>query len=359
MFNIGDKVVYPMHGAGVIQDIEEKNILGEKTAYYIIKMPGEVKVMVPTAKAEEIGMRNIIDGETASKVFQVLETDSTEMSLNWNKRYRDNMEKMKSGDIYEVADVVRNLSFKQKERGLSTGEKKMLLNAKQILVSELTLAENSNKDQMEELINTLKFDASGLIPAVVQNIETNEVLMVAYMNADTIKQTLETGRATFWSRSRQEVWVKGDTSGNYMYVKEVRVDCDCDCLVVLVNPAGPACHTGNRSCFFRKIEDGKLVEDAKEQTKTDVFAREQAVVMDRKEHPEEGSYTNYLFDKGEDKILKKVGEEAAEVVIAGKNRDKDEISYETADLIYHLTVMLVDNGMTWEDIYKEMERRSN
>ena len=128
---------------------------------------------------------------------------------------------------------------------------------------------------MEELINTLKFDASGLIPAVVQNIETNEVLMVAYMNADTIKQTLETGRATFWSRSRQEVWVKGDTSGNYMYVKEVRVDCDCDCLVVLVNPAGPACHTGNRSCFFRKIEDGKLVEDAKEQTKTDVFAREQ------------------------------------------------------------------------------------
>ena len=212
---------------------------------------------------------------------------------------------------------------------------------------------------MDELINTLKFDASGLIPAVVQNIETNEVLMVAYMNADTIKQTLETGRATFWSRSRQEVWVKGDTSGNYMYVKEVRVDCDCDCLVVLVNPAGPACHTGNRSCFFRKIEDGKLVEDTKEQTKTDVFAREQAVVMDRKEHPEEGSYTNYLFDKGEDKILKKVGEEAAEVVIAGKNRDKDEISYETADLIYHLTVMLVDNCMTWEDIYKEMERRSN
>ena len=159
MFSIGDKVVYPMHGAGIIQDIEEKNILGEKTAYYIIKMPGEVKVMVPTAKAEEIGMRNIIDGETASKVFQVLETDSTEMSLNWNKRYRDNMEKMKSGDIYEVADVVRNLSFKQKERGLSTGEKKMLLNAKQILVSELTLAENAQKEAIEELVDS-KIDKS-------------------------------------------------------------------------------------------------------------------------------------------------------------------------------------------------------
>lgn len=212
---------------------------------------------------------------------------------------------------------------------------------------------------MNELLNALKFDAAGLIPAVVQNIETNEVLMVAYMNADTIKQTIETGRATFWSRSRQEVWVKGDTSGNYMYVKEIRVDCDCDCLVLLANPAGPACHTGNRSCFFRKIEDGKLVEDNKEAVRSDIFAREQAVVVDRKAHPEEGSYTNYLFDKGEDKILKKVGEEAAEVVIAGKNRDKDEISYEVADLMYHLTVMLVDNGMTWEDIYEEMERRRN
>lgn len=212
---------------------------------------------------------------------------------------------------------------------------------------------------MEEIINTLKFDASGLIPAVVQNIETNEVLMVAYMNADTIRQTIETGRATFWSRSRQEVWVKGDTSGNYMYVKEIRVDCDCDCLILLANPAGPACHTGNRSCFFRKIEDGKFVEDKNAPSRSDIFAREQAVVIDRKENPEEGSYTNYLFDKGEDKILKKVGEEAAEVVIAGKNRDKDEIKYEVADLIYHLTVMLVDNGMTWDDIYEEMERRRN
>lgn len=212
---------------------------------------------------------------------------------------------------------------------------------------------------MEEILKTLKFEAGGLIPAVVQNEETKEILMVAYMNADTIKQTVQTGRATFWSRSRQEVWVKGETSGNFMYVKEIRVDCDCDCLVLIVNPAGPACHTGNRSCFFRKIENGKLVEDLQESSKSDIVAREQAVIIDRKEHPEDGSYTNYLFDKGEDKILKKVGEEAAEVVIAGKNRDKDEICYEVSDLMYHLTVMLVDNGMTWEDIYKEMERRRN
>ena len=161
MFNVGDKIVYPMHGAGTIDAIEEKDILGEKQAYYIIKMPGEVKVMVPTAKAEEIGVRNIISKESAGKVFEILEENETEMSNNWNKRYRDNMEKMKSGDIYEVADVVRNLAFKQKEKGLSTGEKKMLNNAKQILVSELVLAEHASQEEVETLIDnkiTMSFE---------------------------------------------------------------------------------------------------------------------------------------------------------------------------------------------------------
>ena len=152
MFNVGDKIVYPMHGAGTIDSIEEKDILGEKQSYYILKMPGEVKVMIPTAKAEEVGVRNIIDKESAEKVIGILEQDETAMDKNWNKRYRYNMEKMKSGNIYEVADVVRNLSFKQKEKGLSTGEKKMLNNAKQILVSELVLAEHATKDEVEELV---------------------------------------------------------------------------------------------------------------------------------------------------------------------------------------------------------------
>ncbi len=152
MFNVGDKIVYPMHGAGTIDAIEEKNILGEKQNYYVIKMPREVKVMVPTDKAEEVGVRNIIGKEEAAKVMSVLGENETEMSQNWNKRYRDNMDKMKSGDIYEVADVVRNLSFKQKEKGLSTGEKKMLNNAKQILVSELVLAEHASQEEVEKLV---------------------------------------------------------------------------------------------------------------------------------------------------------------------------------------------------------------
>ena len=203
----------------------------------------------------------------------------------------------------------------------------------------------------------LKFDEKGLIPAVVQNKDTKEVLMVAYMNQESFNKTLETGRATFFSRSRGQLWTKGETSGIFMYVSEIRVDCDEDCLVLLVSPAGPACHTGNRTCFYRKVEEGKLVEDKEREDLSDVMSVDEATVWDRKKNPEDGSYTNYLFTKGEDKILKKVGEEAAEVVIAGKNRDKDEISYETADLIYHLTVMLADNDMTWNDIYREMKRR--
>ena len=174
MFNVGDKIVYPMHGAGVIDAIEEKDILGEKQAYYILKMPGEVKVMVPTAKAEEIGVRSIIDKSSAEKVFRVLESDETEMSMNWNKRYRDNMDKMKSGDIYKVADVVRNLSFKQKEKGLSTGEKKMLNNAKQFLVSELVLTEHATQDEIEQMVDS-KISTSYEEYKVDSNISASDI----------------------------------------------------------------------------------------------------------------------------------------------------------------------------------------
>ena len=184
MFNVGDKIVYPMHGAGTIDAIEEKNILGEKQNYYIIKMPGEVKVMVPTDKAEEVGVRNIIGKEEAAKVMSVLGENETEMSQNWNKRYRDNMDKMKSGDIYEVADVVRNLSFKQKEKGLSTGEKKMLNNAKQILVSELVLAEHTSQEEVEKLVDNkinISFDEYKLPQ---ENIDINQNIVSKFIPFD-------------------------------------------------------------------------------------------------------------------------------------------------------------------------------
>lgn len=153
MFNVGDYIVYPMHGAGTIDAIEEKDILGERQAYYILKMPGEVKVMIPTAQADKVGIRNIIGKTEADKVFDTLSESEMHSELNWNKRYRENMDKMKTGDIYEIANVVRDLSFKQKEKGLSTGEKKMLTNAKQILVSELALAEQSSQETIEGWID--------------------------------------------------------------------------------------------------------------------------------------------------------------------------------------------------------------
>ncbi len=185
MFKVGDKIVYPMHGAGVIEKIEERSILDEKQSYYIIKMPGEVKVMVPTAKAEEIGVRNIIDKETAGKVINVLEQNSTEMSIKWNKRYRDNVEKMKSGDVFEVADIVRNLSFKQKEKGLSTTEKKMLINAKQILISELVLAESKEKEEMEELVEN-KINTSYELHGIG---ETEQIIQNNIVNSEDTDST--------------------------------------------------------------------------------------------------------------------------------------------------------------------------
>ncbi len=209
-----------------------------------------------------------------------------------------------------------------------------------------------------EFLNDLKFDEKGLIPAVAQDAVSGEVLMLAYMNEESIKKTIETGHATYFSRSRNELWEKGATSGNYQDVVDMYVDCDCDAIVVKVRQTGAACHTGNRSCFFRKVVDGKLIEiptglAARPGILYDVYN----VIVDRVKNPKEGSYTNYLFEKGLDKMLKKVGEESAEVIIASKNRVKAEVQYETADLLYHLSVVLVEEGLTWDDIFVELQGR--
>ncbi len=209
-----------------------------------------------------------------------------------------------------------------------------------------------------EFLNDLKFDEKGLIPAVAQDAVSGEVLMLAYMNEESIKKTIETGHATYFSRSRNELWEKGATSGNYQDVVDMYVDCDGDAIVVKVRQTGSACHTGNRSCFFRKVVDGKLIEiptglAARPGILYDVYN----VIVDRVKNPKEGSYTNYLFEKGLDKMLKKVGEESAEVIIASKNRIKAEVQYETADLLYHLSVVLVEEGLTWDDIFVELQGR--
>lgn len=199
----------------------------------------------------------------------------------------------------------------------------------------------------------IKTNESGLLPVVVQDYKTQEVLMAAYMNQEAFEATIRTGRMTYWSRSRQELWVKGLTSGHFQYVKELCIDCDNDTLLAKVAQVGAACHTGSRSCFYRSIMKKEYDETNPLKVFEDVFA----VIQDRKLHPKEGSYTNYLFDKGIDKILKKVGEEATEIVIAAKNPDPEEIKYEISDFLYHVMVLMAEKGVTWEDITRELAQR--
>ncbi len=196
-------------------------------------------------------------------------------------------------------------------------------------------------------------DAAGLVPCIVQDEVTGEVLMMAYMNEESFEQTVRTGRMTYWSRSRREIWVKGLTSGHYQFVRSMALDCDGDTLLARVRQIGAACHTGNRSCFFTEMfRLGHGASDP-QQVLRDVYA----TILERRAHPKEGSYTNYLFDSGLNKILKKVGEEAAETIIAAKDPDPVESVYEIADLQYHLMVLMAEKGLTWDDIAGELASR--
>ena len=198
-----------------------------------------------------------------------------------------------------------------------------------------------------------KLDDHGLIPCIAQDYKTGEVLMLAYMNEQSFAVTCATGRMTYFSRSRQKLWCKGDTSGHYQYVKELRLDCDHDTLLAKVHQVGAACHTGARSCFFNELAKKEYNSSNPLMILNDVFE----TIADRKKHPKEGSYTNYLFDKGIDKILKKCGEEATEIVIAAKNPDSEELKYEISDFLYHMMVLMAQCGLDWDDVIKELANR--
>lgn len=202
----------------------------------------------------------------------------------------------------------------------------------------------------------VKFDRDGLVPAVIQDATSGEVLMVAYMNRESLAKTVETGETHFWSRSRQELWRKGATSGHTQSVRRISVDCDGDALLVLVDQVGAACHTGNRSCFFRDLSGAEGVEDA-EVGFAEVIGELARVIHDRKEKMPEGSYTTTLFATGVDRILKKVGEEAGEVIIAAKNHSRGEIAWEVSDLLYHLLVLLEQEGVGLGEVAKELSKR--
>lgn len=198
-----------------------------------------------------------------------------------------------------------------------------------------------------------KLDSNGMVPVVVQDYRTDQVLMVAYMNEESYNATLRTGKMTYYSRSRNELWEKGDTSGHFQYVKSLTADCDLDTILAKVKQIGAACHTGAYSCFFNEIAKKDYTEKNPQKVLDSVYN----VIADRKINPREGSYTNYLFDKGLDKILKKCGEEATEITIAAKNANGNEIVYEMADYLYHMMVLMVEKGVSWEDVTDELARR--
>ena len=199
-------------------------------------------------------------------------------------------------------------------------------------------------------VNELKFDAQGLIPAIVIDTETREVLTLAYMNRESLQISMEKGLTCFYSRSRQTLWLKGETSGNYQHIVSITADCDRDALVVEVRKDGPACHLGTDSCFTAPVYTG-------DEPPAFQYADLMEMLRGRKEQPTEGSYTSYLFSKGADKILKKIGEESTEVIIAAKDHDKANTIYEIGDLMYHVMVLMIEEGITLEDIRHEMAGR--
>ncbi|MEE1071748.1 MAG: bifunctional phosphoribosyl-AMP cyclohydrolase/phosphoribosyl-ATP diphosphatase HisIE [Cellulosilyticum sp.] len=212
----------------------------------------------------------------------------------------------------------------------------------------------------EEFLQAVKYDEKGLVPVIAQDYHSKKVRMLAYMNEEALTKTLETGRVHYFSRSRQELWLKGETSSHYQYLKGIAVDCDGDTLLMQIEQAGGiSCHTGNSSCFYRELKEDlpKTKQEMVKLENNQMLAELYTSIIDRKTNPKEGSYTNYLMDKGLNKILKKVGEECTEVIIAAKDNDNKELVFEVADLMYHLTVMMAVKGINWDDVAVELQQR--
>ena len=211
-----------------------------------------------------------------------------------------------------------------------------------------------------ELLEIVKFDKDGLVPVIAQDYHSKHIRMLAYMNKEALTKTLDTGNVYYYSRSRQKLWLKGEESGHFQYLKGMSVDCDGDTLLIQIEQVGNiSCHTGNVSCFYRNVEITESKNIIKEISKDSSFLSNlEKVIKDRKQNPKEGSYTNYLFKEGLDKILKKVGEEAAETIIAAKNK-KEDVIYEVSDLVYHLTVLLTELDISWDEIKTELEQRES
>lgn len=345
MINIADAVDIPMIVGGNIkrlEDVKKYIYTGAKKAI----LCAEANLELLDEASARFGSENIalyadenIDDSIKEKISLIVS---------------ENSDKFSDVDVLYIGEQnIDNFAQKENAYGISSvkfDESFDFMNYKAELKSK-NIKVNVFESPMK--FSDFKTNEDNMIPVIVQDYKTDKVLMLAYMNEEAFNNTIVTGKMTYYSRSREELWVKGETSGHYQYVKELYMDCDVDTMLAKVRQVGVPCHTGADTCFFNELVKKEYDNTNPMKVFEDVFD----VILDRKENPKEGSYTNYLFDKGIDKILKKVGEEATEIVIAAKNPDPQEIKYEISDFLYHVMVLMAERGVSWKEITKELARR--
>lgn len=363
MRKINRNISIPMVAGGNIKRLEDvKKILyaGAKRAMLNFSKPGSAAEVEEAAKRfgkEKIAV-SLNDFDALFKHQQIIEDFTSEIIF---------MHRLDLNSVMNVTDIPCVILTDTEEKpelfkilkcpgvkGLS-GKYISQSNMDFVTFKEECKQEGIKMTSFESIMDfsQFKLNEQGLLPVIVQHYKTKDVLMLAYMNEESFDKTIKTGKMTYYSRSRNALWVKGETSGHFQYVKSLTIDCDKDTLLAKVDQIGAACHTGNPTCFFQPLA-GTDDEKANPQR---IFEHVYHTIVDRKQNPKEGSYTNYLFEKGIDKILKKVGEEATETVIAAKNPNLEELKYEVTDLLYHLMVLMVERGLSWEDITQELSDR--
>ena len=368
MKKIAETAEVPLIVGGGVKRLEDvKKMLYAGAAKVYMKHAARLDIHFVKEMSERFGKEKIgvaIDMNDVDAVSFAVKCEEMGAGNIWLLGFKTGMEQ-RVREIKEALDVpvmidVDDVSEEQLAKTISDSTVDAVLYTGDTAVNMMQIkhflsGKNIEVNTFESALDfdTFKLNSDGLIPCIVQDYKTQEVLMMAYMNKESYAKTLETGRMTYYSRSRQKLWMKGEESGHFQFVKELVIDCDKDTILAKVSQIGVACHTGNPTCFFTPLAK-KEYDNTNPLT---VFNEVYNTIVDRKLHPKEGSYTNYLFDKGIDKILKKVGEECTEIVIAAKNPDPEEIKYEISDFLYHCMVLMVERGVTWEDITKELDNR--
>ena len=362
--DICETVAIPVIGAGNVKRMEDvKKLLYAGCKKAVLNFSKESNVAILEEVSKKFGKDKIIvsiAAETEIVNHRVeIEQYAAEILLINENRIRETLELATLPVLMSMPDVSLDKIMEAfgRENVYGITGKAMNDNVQEFINIKKLCKENGLEVHTLEAAfkwSDFKKNSDGHVTVVVQDDKTDEVLMVAYMNEEAYNRTVKTGRMTYYSRSRNELWIKGETSGHYQYVKSLTADCDLDTILARVTQVGAACHTGSHSWFFNSI---MKQEEEQETNPLKVFEDVMNVIKDRKVHPKEGSYTNYLFEKGIDKILKKLGEESTEIVIAAKNPNPNEIKYEICDFLYHMMVLMVEKGVTWEEITEELAKR--